>query len=467
MLMNRQPLKKETYFFCGIGGSGMSSLAQVLAAKGHKIYGSDRIYDTTPELEKFTILQNLGIKMFPQDGSGVEGADFLIVSSAIEDSIPDIATAKSHNIPIKKRAELLAEFFNGFNKGIAIGGTSGKSTTVAMLSHILCFAKKDPTTINGAAMANAIRGKQSLGNVVVGKSDICIIEADESDGSIEYYKPAVSVLTNISEDHKTMAELRPLFKTFVDKAKMGNVIGMDCFEAAKLASPPPKTRTFTTDSKTRADIIAKDIKHSTHGVTFGVGAKQITMHVQGKHNVANACAAIATASFIGVSLNDSAAALQTFNGVKRRLETIGKVKGVTIIDDFAHNPEKIKATLEALHEQTGKVWVIYQPHGYGPTSFMKDNLVKAFSETLKDGDDLIMPEIFYAGGTAEKTISSHNIVEQVRANNKRASFFENRADIIPYLVPNLKYGDRVVVMGARDDTLTDFAKDILDKIALG
>ena len=184
----------KKYFFCGIGGSGMSSLALALKNRGDDISGSDRTYDAGGAKEKFEILKNQGLKLFPQDGSGLtEDTDALVVSTAVEETIPDVVKARDLNLPIMTRARLLAEFFNDRN-GIAVGGTSGKTTTTGMLGHILRQSGIDPTVINGGVMLN-YPDSLGTGSVLAGKSSFCVIEADESDGSIELYKPAVSIVT--------------------------------------------------------------------------------------------------------------------------------------------------------------------------------------------------------------------------------------------------------------------------------
>ncbi|MCK5297053.1 MAG: UDP-N-acetylmuramate--alanine ligase [Alphaproteobacteria bacterium] len=453
--------KLKKYFFCGIGGSGMSPLAQVLSRQDCIVCGSDRSYDQNKNRALFENLTQQEIKLFAQDGSGVDSSvDFLVVSSAIEEKIPDVKKAVELGIKIIKRSELLAEIFHKY-KGIAIGGTSGKSTVTGMVGHILQTCEKSPVVINGGVMLNV--SGVGLGNCLTGNGEYCVIEADESDGSIEHYNPFVSVVTNITLDHKPIEELRPLFSDFVKKADCGTVINVDCPEAVELVSINPRTLTFGIENP-NADIRAVDIKPIVGGVSFNVYGINAKLQVSGRYNVSNALAAIATAKMLGISFEDSIEALKSFKGIRRRMELVGIKNNVTVIDDFAHNPDKIAASLETLKEHDGRLLVMYQPHGFKPTKFLRKGLVQSFSKGLSGDDCLLMPEIFYAGGTTNKDISSADIINDVKKNGRNAVFFETRNDIADYLVKNAKAKDRIVIMGARDDTLTDFAKNILENI---
>lgn len=449
------------YFFCGIGGSGMSALAQAVRAAGHAVSGSDRAYDNGESLEKFSKLKGLGMDLYPQDGSGVieSVADVLVVSSAVEDSIPDVASAKKLGLKIQKRAELLAELVNN-SRGICVGGTSGKSTVTGMIGHILSICGYSPTVINGGVMLNV---KDGLGNCQMGHEDITVIEADESDGSIDFYTPEIAIINNITLDHKPLSELRPLFKDFAHKAKKGVVLNSDCPESIQLKDVGNKTVTFSlVDGK--ADFYGHDIVALPGGIAFQVNGQKARLQVPGKHNVSNALSALATTSLLGVELRHAISALSTFAGIHRRLEVVGMQEGVTVIDDFAHNPDKIEASLNTLQEYSGRLLVMFQPHGFGPTKFLKDGLIQAFSEGLKDEDILYMPEIFYAGGSAEKSISAKDLIDAISLRGKNATFFEKRDDIFEEILKEVKEGDRVVIMGARDDSLTALAQKILTSI---
>lgn len=452
------------YFFCGIGGSGMSSIAQVLLSKGHSVSGSDRAYDQGHSANKFDTLKNIGCILCPQDGSGVTSdIDILVVSSAVEETVPDVKAALTHNVKILKRSDVLAGIFNDAF-GIAIGGTSGKSTVTAMIGHVLTACGKDPSVINGAQMKNAEQ-KGGLGNAYCGQSNLCVIEADESDGSIEKYTPAISVLNNITLDHKPMHELVPLFKDFVRKASVGAVINLDDAESMPLKKENAKVLTYSLSADKGADIVAQNIKPLTDGVSFSVDDVSIKLKLSGKHNVSNALASLCTAKLLDIPLEQAANALASFEGVKRRMDILGTAGGVTVIDDFAHNPDKIEATLSTLQEHNGRILAMYQPHGFTPTKMLRAELVESFAQNMKEEDILLLPEIYFAGGTVERSISSQDLVDDLTALGKNALFFNNREEAGAYIKKNAKKGDRVLIMGARDDTLTTFAKDILDSFA--
>ncbi len=450
--------EKKTCFLCGIGGSGMSALARLLLAGGWSVQGSDRSRDKGETPEKFQQMEALGVRLFPQDGSGVtQDTDLLVVSSAVEDTIPDVRAAKEKNIPIRKRAEILAGAFNTNDMGIAIGGTSGKSTVTAMTGWVLYHAGREPTIVNGALMNNF-----DGSNAITGEGPF-VAEVDESDGSIALFGPDVAVITNISLDHKSMDELHQLFGDFAKRAKT-LVLNLDNAESRKITASDILTFSLTDPA---ADFFAENIVPQNDGVSFVVQGVPVRLQVPGRHNVANALAAMAAAQAAGVTAKESARALAEYKGIHRRFEIVGTARGVTVIDDFAHNPDKIAATLNTLHEQLGRVFAIFQPHGFGPTKLMRKDLVDMFAAQLKEDDVLVMPEIYYAGGTAARDISSADIVNDVAARGKEACFIPQRQDIAAFLAAQAQPGDRIVVMGARDDTLPAFAQSILSSLEGG
>jgi UDP-N-acetylmuramate--alanine ligase len=455
-------MKTGTYFFCGIGGSGMSALAQLMLLRGHRVVGSDRGRDQGRESPVFVALERLGAVLTPQDGSGVTpGMDAVIVSSAVEESVPDVRAARQHGVPVRKRAELLAEVFAAHAQRVAVGGTSGKSTVTGMIGHILARLGRNPTVINGAVTAgNADAEGGALGNVHAGSPDLCVIEADESDGSIALYRPTVSVLTNVSLDHKPMEELRALFGDFLRAAERAAVVNLDCATSAGLAHDLPGVVTFAVDAPGAA-LHAEDIHPANGGVTFRCDGRSVRLPVPGRHNVANALAAAAAARALGLDAGEALAALADFPGMRRRLEVLGHERGVTVIDDFAHNPDKIAASLAALREQPGRLLVIFQPHGYGPVRMLRDGLVDAFAGGLDPEDRLFLTEIFYAGGTVTRDVSSEDLASGVRCRGRAAAVFPDRDSIARDAVGLAREGDRIVVMGARDDTLTTFARRML------
>src|SRR3990172_8296576 len=360
-------LKKFSYHFVGIGGIGMSAIAQVLREQGHIVSGSDRNYDKqiTPYL--FSALACKGISLHPQDSSGVkEDTDFVVISSAIEEDNPDIKKALVHNKKIIKRADLLSDMFNR-KYGIAIGGTNGKTTVSCMAGYILDYAGLSPTVIVGGCIKNYIDNFH-LGNAMTGTSDIVSIEADESDGSIVLYTPRIAVITNISKDHKSIDEISKMFVSFSQNTTETLIVNADC----------PRLKMI-------------ELKHKNI-ITYG--------------------------------LNNNAVIHAAKLGCKR-------------------------------------VITIFQPHGYSPTIFMKEEFINAFINVLSPRDVLFMPEIYYAGGTASKNISSADIIKRVKESGKNAFFIEKRTDILPEIKERAQTGDCILVMGARDNTLTEFCQNIL------
>lgn len=451
---------RNKFFFCGIGGSGMSAIAQVLAGRGVDVVGSDRNHDRGMHARMFANLAAQGIRLVPQDGSGVT-ADLtaLIVSSAVEDSIPDVAAARKLGVPIRKRAELLADLFNAGN-GVAVGGTSGKSTVTGMVGFILHRAGLDPTIVSGARMRD-FEDPPRLGNAVSGAGPI-VIEADESDGTIALYDPAVSVLTNISFDHKPLEELLPLFRAFCERATDTAVVNADCADSMRATEGLART-TFGVDAE--ADLRATGVEATGSGMRFAVGDVEAMLPLPGRHNVENALAAAAACARFGVDARQAFEALTSFKGTARRLEVLGIEGGVTVIDDFAHNPDKIAAALDALRASPGRLHVLFQPHGFGPTKMLREGLVAALADGTGASDRVWMPEIYYAGGTADKSISSADIVDELRKAGRDATFEADRETLAGRIVEAAEAGDRIVIMGARDDSLTDLGRGMLERLA--
>ena len=296
----------------------------------------------------------------------------------------------------------------------------------------------------------------------MGNGKIAVIEADESDGTIELYHPQISVVSNISLDHKSLNELHPLFENFVRRTQKGVVLNADDAESRPLLKLHPNTLTFSIRKKS-ADFYATQIKQTGFETKCIINGQSCTLPFMGKHNIQNALAAIAACSLVGVPLKASLSALKTFKGTKRRLEKIGQVKNIYIFDDYAHNPEKIAASLSTLKKSKGRLFAIYQPHGFAPTRLTKNELVKTFLTHTRKKDFILFAPIFYRGGTVDKSISSKDIIDLLTPQ-KQAFAFEKREDIIPFIVQKIRPNDTILVMGARDNSLTDFAKTILDKI---
>jgi UDP-N-acetylmuramate--alanine ligase len=461
----------NSYFFCGIGGSGMLPLACIVRAQGATVAGSDRSLDAGRLGDKFHYLERLGIALFPQDGSGMTSGDQLLVTSAaVEDSVPDVQAARRLRAEHITRPQLLARLFNAAETGIAVGGTSGKSTVTGMTGWILHAIGRDPTVMNGAVMKNFVTPETPFASALAGRGGLFVSEVDESDGSIALYRPRIAILNNISLDHKSMDELRTLFLGFVGHAEVA-ILNADDPETRLLAAEvDPSSRVTFSLSDPSADFAASDIAEEPLAIAFTVterasGARvPVRLQVPGRHNASNALAALAAARAAGLGLEDAAKALAGFQGLRRRFDIVGTANGISVIDDFGHNPDKIAATLKTLHAFPGRVLIMFQPHGYGPLRQMGSELVACFAENMGPDDVLIMPDPVYFGGTVERTVTSADIVAEVTAAGRQAEHIPDRRAIAPRLAELAREGDRVIIMGARDDTLSTFAQDVLARL---
>lgn len=458
------------YFFCGIGGSGMLPLALIVQQRGFAVAGSDRALDQGRIAAKFEFLRARGIALFPQDGSGITRSDaVLVTSAAVEETVPDVQAARRLGIPLMTRAQLLAQLFNAAPKAVGVAGTSGKSTTTGMIGWMLHRLGHRPTVMNGAVMKNFVTEETPFASALVGDSGWFIAEVDESDGSIAHYTPHVAVLNNVAHDHKSLDELRHLFKDFTGKAEMA-VLNLDNEETALLAGAAASGRSLTYSlSDPAADLVAAAITPAPDGIAFTVREKggppiAVRLRVPGRHNVANALAALGAARALGIGLADAAGALEEFGGIRRRLEVVGTAGGVTVIDDFAHNPDKIAATLATLRAFPGRLLLLFQPHGFGPLRMLKDGFIDCFAGNLGADDVLVMPEPVYFGGTVDRSVSSRDIVAGIQAKGRAALGFADRAACGEHLLSLARPGDRIIVMGARDDTLSVFAEDLLRRL---
>lgn len=458
----------KSYFFCGIGGSGMLPLATILAERGAKVAGSDRALDQGRLGTKFEYLQARGMNLFAQDGSGLtNGSQILVASAAIEDSVPDVAKAHSLDCARMTRAELLAELFNASPRSIAVGGTSGKSTVTGMIGWIASELSLDPTIMNGAVMRNFANDDAPFASSRVGKGGLFISEVDESDGSIALFRPEIAVLNNITLDHKSLEELRQLFGDFAGQAKC-TIWNADDPECDALMAG--KSGTISFGFAASADFRAVDMVAAPFSVSFRLihkeAAYDVTLPVPGRHNVSNALAALAACAALGLDLKKAAMAIGRYKGLARRFEIIGSARDITVIDDFGHNPDKITATLDTLKVFPGRVIAFFQPHGFGPLRVMGKELADVFAAKLDSGDRLFLCDPVYFGGTVDKSIGADSVVARVNAaGTVRAEHIAARDDCGQAILAIAQPGDRIVIMGARDDTLSAFALEILHKLS--
>ena len=461
------------FFFVGIGGSGMLPLAQIVGGRGAAVAGSDRSFDQGRTPEKFAALQEQGFALYPQDGSGITSPDQVVVASAaIEDTVPEIGRANELGCLRLTRAQLNSILFNTSGAGLAIAGTSGKSTVTGMLGWILQATGREPTIMNGAVMKNFVSPDRPYASAVVGSQSLYVSEVDESDGSIALYRPAVGVLLNVSLDHKSMDELRVLFGDYLERSRIA-VVNADDAEALVLLPRAKEVITFGIDQeRAQIGIVPGSIADGpTRQAALVVDRHDGTQHalklaMPGRHNLANALAAIAAAAAAGIPVAAAVEALAGFTGLARRFDIIGTTHAaITVIDDFGHNPEKCAATLRTLRAHPGRVIAFFQPHGYGPLRQMGAELAETFARELLDDDRVILCDPVYFGGTVDRSEGSERIVRLIEDAGGRADYIPKRKDAGDRMISLARPGDRIVVMGARDDTLTDFAKDLFKRLS--
>jgi UDP-N-acetylmuramate--alanine ligase len=441
----------------------MLPLAAILRAQGARVAGSDRSLDAGRLAPKFDYLKSLGISLSPQDGSGLGEGTTLVTSAAVEETIPDVVRARELNLPHLTRPQLLANLLNAAQTSVAVGGTSGKSTVTGMIGWILHDMRRQPTVMNGAVMKNFVAPSAPFASALVGDPELFVSEVDESDGSISLYRPTVAVLGNISLDHKEMDELRSLFAAFLARASKA-VVNLDDPETRAISEAIREPIGYGFDSP-GATLVGRKLELLPNGVRFAVEAAgehhQVELAVPGRHNAMNALAALGAILALGLPLGEAAASLSRFAGLKRRLETVGTAGGVTVIDDFAHNPDKIAATLATLTAQPGRLLIMFQPHGYGPIAKMGQELAETFAKGMREGDRLYLPDAVYQGGTVDKSRGSDWLAQAIRDAGGQADHIPERDAIGKALLAEALPGDRIAILGARDDTLSDFAAELV------
>ena len=468
----------SSYFFIGVAGVGMSAIAQYLVGKGVEVRGSDRQFGEflAGKCEKPKVmgqLEECGVKCFAQDGSGVvEGLDAVVVSTAIEDSNPDLKRAKELNIPVMHRSEMLAKISKEA-RTIAVSGTSGKSTVTAMIYHILEYAGLQPSVMTGAGLVN-LQAQGKIGNAVSGKGEWLVVEADESDGTLVRYEPEIGLILNVDKDHKEMNELQEIFLKFSHNIlSAGHTLIVN--DAHPLAKKFSAGREFDFGFESYVGVQGVDFKTAGTHIKFRVRhlAELVNFEVPlpGKHNMENALAATAAALRAGVSLRTCADAIATFPGVFRRHQILGTFNGVTLVDDFAHNPAKISASIRSAQDFTeGRVLAWFQPHGFGPTRFLRNDLVAFIAKALRpadigedrENDVMFFSEIYYAGGTVTRDISAGDLADDLIIKGCESVYIENRMECAKKMVEYAKPGDTILLMGARDPSLETFAKSVAE-----
>ena len=451
----------KNVFFIGIAGSGMSAIAQYLVAINKNVAGSDRFFkpDTYNEIQEKLVAA--GILCFLQNGDGItKDTDLVVVSTAVEDTIFEVQKARQLGIPIITRSALLA-IIAASKKTIAVGGTSGKSTTSAMLYDILKFAGLQPSIISGAGLVSIIK-ENKIGNAAVGQGEWLVIEADESDGSIVNYHPEVGLLLNIDKDHQEIKELITIFGQFKNNTKQLFVVNQGNKLSRSLSAN--KNNDFSVVENDTAQYQATNFIQQGFNIQYKLGGTLFSINTVGKHNMENAVAATCVANQLGVDLETCAAALKNYEGIYRRHQVLGQKNGVWLIDDYAHNPAKCAAAIAACQAIAPKVIAWFQPHGYGPTKFLRNEFVQEISSTLRTQDEIWMSEIFYAGGTAVKDISANDLITDLKLLGCNAFFIENRNDLLTAMRSHFSANCVVLLMGARDPSLEYFGKQIWENL---
>ena len=437
-------------FFIGIGGISMSGLAEILKTQGFEVLGSDiNKSDVTKKLE------SIGVKVFygHKKDNITSDIDLVVHTAAVKSDNIEVIESLNKNIPIIDRAELLGQIMNNYKYSIAVSGTHGKTTTTSIMSHILIEAEKDPT-ISVGGILNIING-----NIKIGNSDYFITEACEYCNSFLKFNPYVGIILNIEEDHldffEDINDIRKSFIEFANKIPKDGllIINGDIDNVNDIvAHVDCKVISFGSDISNHTysanNLEFDTLAHSSFDLIHkGLNLGRIKLNVPGVHNVFNALSCISLALELGIDLETIKRGLLLFNGTKRRFEYKGSISGVTIIDDYAHHPTEITATLNATSNyEHNKTWCVFQPHTYTRTkAFLKD-----FAESLSIADNIIITDIFAAREKDPGDIHSKDLVNEIKKLGKECYYFSSFDDIEQFLLQNCSQGDMLITMGAGD-----------------
>jgi UDP-N-acetylmuramate--alanine ligase len=438
--------KTQKIHFVGIGGSGMSGIAEVLINQDYEVSGSD------PSSNRVTDhLKALGADInHSHNAENIIGKHVVVVSTAIKDNNVEVKAAREHSIPVIPRAEMLAELMR-MKHGIAIAGTHGKTTTTSLVASVLAAGNLDPTVVIGG------RIKNMGGHAKLGQSQYLIAEADESDGSFLRLSPTLAVVTTLDEEHmdfyKTMENMKSTFLQFLNKVPFYGAAIL-CLDDSNLQSLLPKIekRTITYGLKSQADFTARNISVDglkTYFTVYQQGKKlgKILSGALGRHNVCNTLAAVAVGMELKMDFPTIAKSLESFAGVQRRFEILKNSDSLIIVDDYGHHPVEIQATLSTAKE----VWpdrrliVVFQPHRYSRTK----QLMEEFFSSFNDADQLLLLDIYSAGEKAEEGIHSQRIAEGAKEfGHKNVEYIGSTESVVPHLEKILKPGDIVMTLGA-------------------
>ncbi|MBM7855940.1 UDP-N-acetylmuramate--alanine ligase [Desulfohalotomaculum tongense] len=431
--------------FIGIGGAGMSGIARILAGLGYQVTGSD-----INESETVKKLEAMGIRCFiGHDAQNVEKAEMVVVSTAIPPNNPELLRARERGIPVIHRGEMLARLMKR-QKGIAVAGSHGKTTTTSMMALVLEKAGCDPTIVVGGEL-NDIGG-----NAKLGRGEYLVAEADESDGSFLLLSPHMVIITNIEDDHLdyygSVEKVLESFQKFLAGVDPGGLAVL-CYDDPNVRAilGSARAEVITYGINPGADYTIKNLKlnGSVNDADIYHRDKYIgrlKLSVPGQHNMLNALAVVVMALHIGLDFQTVAGALKTFRGVHRRYQLLGEVNGIKVIDDYAHHPTEIKATLKAARQAgSGRVISVFQPHRYSRTKHLHEQLGAAF----KDADMVVINDIYSAGEAPIEGVTAQLIVDAARRNNVgKVTYIGNLADVADYLVNIARPGDIILTMGA-------------------
>lgn len=446
----------QHYHVVGVAGTGMSAVAQVLLAQGHVVTGSDRYRDQGQDLDIFHKLQAAGVKLLPQDGTAITPATRgLVVSTAIEKDNPELIAAQKMNVPVVHRSQMLARLCYG-KRLVAVSGTSGKSTVTGMVGWICECLGKDPTVVNGGAVLNW-RSACRVGNVRIGRGPLWIAETDESDRSFLNFDPDWAIVTNLSKDHFDLQETVALFQSFAELVRTGIVCGPGV--AAMIRKPA--------GDKPGPAMVDEpfDWRGEKGMYAFWYKGQLFKSPLIGRHNAENAFLAVVLCDQLGLDLAAVNNALASFKGIERRLECAGEARGMTVVDEYAHNPAKISAAWRAVAERYGRVLGVWRPHGFAPLTSMMGELTETFASVCGSDDRIFILPVYYAGGTASMKVSSADLVTRLHARGVNVELVENYDALMMRMLSERRAGDCALVMGARDPGLPVFARKLVNALA--
>lgn len=450
------------YHFSGLAGAGMSPLAQLMRARGHHVQGSDRSFDQGRCLEVAAALRTLGIEVTPHDGSAVtRDIDRFVYSTAVEPDAPEMRAARARGLTLVPRPALLARVVNQAQPGIALAGTSGKSTIAGMVAWLVREARRPATVLGGAALV----GEVGSGVCVVGPPEGPVVaEACESDGSLDGYRPGLGLIHNISRDHGELTALRVQFATFGAHARQ-LLVNAACPEAAAVGRALGALRYgVAREADIRLEVLAVGPETARGVLHLPTGPVAIELPQPGLHTLENAAAAVLLAVRLGVEPAAIEALLPRFPGVVRRFELVGRTAtGIRVVDDYAHNAAKLRAALTTAQAGAERVVAVFQPHGFGPARFLRAELRELLPRLLRPQDRFCYAEIFYAGGTVRQDISSRMLAEDLPASC-RAAYAADHAQVLDWVVSQARPGDTVLIMGARDPALPRLARAIFEAL---